>query len=135
MLTRPERWQNAAFAAAPVAAARMLSRAADGPRALHEGALVSTRLVALDSGRAFGWETNVPSGKCLRVSVGVEGEGAGLSLRVFDAQGGEEIDRAHGAHAVSARACAPTRGTRAVRVELSAFDGKATAVVGERLTD
>lgn len=134
VLVRGEKWQNSAFAPHPLAAARMLARAAEGPRMVHEGALVSTRAVTLDAAHLSAWDETVAAGRCLRVAAGAEGDGSGLMLRIFDAASSEEIDRSHAATAVSARACALATGARAVRIELRATGGKLFGVVGERLT-
>ena len=61
-----------------------------------------------------------------------EGEGAGLELRLFDVTDGQELDRSHGQHAGSVRACA-VGAMRTVRFEARATAGKLDAVIGERL--
>jgi hypothetical protein len=134
VLVRSEKWQSPAFAMHPLAAARMLARAAEGPRGILEGALVGTRAVTLDAAHLSSWEQTVLAGKCLRIAVGAEGDGSGLVLRVFDGQSAEEIDRSHASTAVSARACAPVTGGRVVRVELRATGGRLFGVVGERMS-
>ena len=134
VLVRPERWKDPAFAAHPLAAARMLARAADGPSMLHEGAPLAVKSEAVDAARLSAWTESVAAGKCLRVAAGAEGAGAGVELRIFDVATSVEIDRSHGAHAASARACAPAETARAVRVELRATNGKRDAIVGERLS-
>jgi hypothetical protein len=131
VLTRVERWKDPAFAAHPLAAGRMLGRAAVGPVWLHEGAAGTTRHTVLDGAHQYVQNATVPPGQCLRVAIGVEGEGTGLEARLFDAVTGEEIDRSHGQTAASVRACA-TGATRTVRLEARATAGKLDAVVGER---
>jgi hypothetical protein len=134
VLVRPEKWKDALFAAHPLAAARMLARAADGPTMVHEGVPFAVRYEALDSARVSSWTENVAAGKCLRVATGAEGDGAGVELRLFDGTTAVEIDRSHGAHAASARACAAPEAARPVRVELRASNGKRDAIVGERVS-
>jgi hypothetical protein len=129
---RPERWRDAAFAARPLAAARMLARASEGPASLLEGSPSSVRAITLEPDRLVAWTEDVRASECARVSVGAEGEGTGLDLRAVDAAG-EEIDRSHAERAVSARACAPSSGPLSVRWELRATSGKLEAVVGERV--
>ena len=131
VLVRKERWQDPVFSKHPLAAARMLSRAADGPAMVHEGAPVEARALALEGAKSTGWEETIAPGRCLRVAAGTQGEGTGIEARLFDA-GGEEIDRSHGANAVSVRGCAPAAAARVVRVELRATSGKLDAVVGVR---
>jgi hypothetical protein len=65
--------------------------------------------------------------------VGVEGEGTGLDVRLFDAASSEELDRSHGQTAASVRACAPTAALT-VRLELRATAGKLDAIIGQRTT-
>ena len=62
---------------------------------------------------------SIAAGQCLRVAIGVEGDGTGLEARLFDAVTGEEIDRSHGQNAAVAprvrrerRAHGPGRGPR-----------------------
>jgi hypothetical protein len=129
---RKERWREGVFATHPLAAARMLSRAAVGPTRLHEGAATGARKLSLDAARMSSWETPVPAGQCLRVAVGVEGEGTGIDLRVLDAATGDELDRSHAADAASVRACAGPGAARTVKVEVRATSGKLDAIVGER---
>lgn len=133
VLVRPEKWKDPAFAARPLAAARMLARAAVGPSMLLEGTPLSAKEVAIDSAHAARWSETVPMGKCLRVAAGAQGDGAGVELRAFDDATSEEIDRSHGARAASVRACAATE-ARPVKLELVATAGKLDAIVGERLT-
>jgi hypothetical protein len=133
VLVRRERWQDPAFVRWPLAAARMLSRGADGVPMLHEGAPGAVRAVALNSSSLTSWETVVPPGRCARISVGAQGDGTGIELRASDMGSGDEIDRSHAANAASVRACAPANVARQVKVELRATSGKLDAVVGERL--
>lgn len=132
VLVRKERWQDPAFSKFPLAAARMLSRAATGPSMLHEGAAYGARTASLDASKLTSWEESIPAGKCRRVAAGVQGEGTGVEARVFDTGTSDEIDRSHGSNAVSIRACAPASAARGVRIELRATSGKLDAVVGER---
>ncbi len=132
VLVRPERWQSPAFAAHPLAAARMLARAAEGPSLLLEGAPVGVRTMALDAARLVAFEETVAPGKCVRVAVGAEGPGTGVELRIFDRSATDEVDRSHGERAAAVRACAPAEAARAFRVELRATSGRVEAVVGER---
>jgi hypothetical protein len=78
-------------------------------------------------------DANIAAGQCLHVVVGVEGEGTGLELRMFDAVSGDELDRSHGQLAGSVRACAPPGEARSIRVEARATAGKLDAILGERL--
>ncbi len=132
-LVRPERWQNQAFAQHPLAAARMLGRAAVGPESLLQGTPIAVRSVTLDASRRIAYDETIPAGRCLRVAVGAEGEGTGLELRLFDRGSSDELDRSHAERAVGVRACAPSDGARPVRIELRATSGKLDAVVGERV--
>jgi hypothetical protein len=109
----------------------MLGRAAVGPVWLHEGAPITVRHTVLDSAHQYVQNATVSPGQCLRVAIGVEGEGTGLEARLFDSVTGEEIDRSHGQTAASVRACA-TGTTRTVRLEARATAGKLDAIVGER---
>ncbi len=131
VLARAERWKDTAFAAHPLAASRMLGRAAVGPLWLFEGGAVSVRHAVLDAAHQYVQNATVPPGQCLRVAIGVEGDGTGLEARLFDAVTGDEVDRSHGQNAASVRACA-TGTTRTVRLEVRATAGKLDAVVGER---
>ncbi len=131
--TRPERWRDPAFAAHPLAAARMLARAAEGPAMVLDGTPVAVRAATLDDGKVLSWSETVPPWGCLQATAGAEGDGAGLELRVFDTATGEELDRAHAEHAVSVRACAPEKKVPDVRFELRATSGRLDVVVGERV--
>jgi len=130
---RAEKWKDAAFARYPLAAARMIARAADGPAVILEGTPLSARALELDSDKLVSWSESLAAGQCLQVSVGAEGEGTGLELRAFDATSGEEIDRSHAARAVSVRACAEPTAARSIRFELKTTSGKLELVVGERV--
>jgi hypothetical protein len=128
---RPERWKDRAFEAHPLAASRMLARAAAGPDDLLDGKPLATREIGLDGDRAATWSENIPAGKCLRVAVGAQGEGAGIELRVFE--GSDEVDRSEAAHAAGVKVCAPAEGPRAIRLEVRASAGHMDGVLGERL--
>jgi hypothetical protein len=129
---RPERWKDAAFAARPLAASRMLARAAAGPDMLLEGKEGPARELSLDATRFVVWTENVVAGRCVRAVVGAEGDGAGVELRAFDSATGADLDRSEGAHAAAVRACAGSGAARDVRFELRASAGHMDAVVGER---
>ena len=131
ILTRAERWKDPVFAAHPLASSRMLSRAAQGPVSLFEGGAGTVRHTPLDAAHQHVQTATIPPNQCLRVAVGVEGDGTGLEARLFDAVTGEEIDRAHGQTAVLVRACT-TSATRTIRLETRATAGKLDAVIGER---
>jgi hypothetical protein len=128
---RQERWRDAAFGTHPLAASRMLARAAAGPDMLLEGK-GAVRGVALDAAHEVSWTTSVPAGRCLRVTVGVQGEGAGVDLRASDPVDGSDVDRAEAAHAAGVRACAPADAPRTVRFDLRASAGRLDAVVAEQ---
>jgi hypothetical protein len=133
VLVRPEKWQNAFFLAHPIAAARMLARAAAGPSFVLEGVASTVRTVSLDATRLVTFDETVGPGKCLRVAAGGEGPGTGIDLRIFDRNGPDELDRSHAEHAVAVRACASETGPRTFRVELRATSGRLDVVVGERI--
>ncbi len=130
---RSEPWTDAAFAAHPIAAARMLTRAATGPTPLLEGSASSARALHVDAGREVSWTVAVPASACALVVAGADGEGAGLVLRAVDAVSGDELDRAHAAVSVALRACAPADAARTVRLSLAVTAGKLDVVVGERV--
>jgi hypothetical protein len=132
MTVRPERWTDAAFERLPLAASRMLAKAALGPRRLFSGKERSVRMMDLDGSTTASWNESVPEGKCARLVAGVQGDGAGVELRAFDDTNGE-IDRADGADAAMIRACAPASANRHVRFEIRASAGSLKAIVGERL--
>jgi hypothetical protein len=129
---RPERWKDPAFDGVPLAASRMLARAALGPERVFQGKERSVRVVLLDAATMVSWIETVPADRCARVSVGVQGEGAGVNLRVFD-EANVELDRAEGPDAVAVRACASGGAGRVVHFEMQASAGSLKAVVGERL--
>ena len=129
---RPEHWRDPAFAAHPLAASRMLGRAAQGPEMLMVGKAAPARAVALDGGHVLSWTEAIAAGRCVRVTVGVQGEGAGVDLRASDPKDGADVDRSEAAHAASVRACAPADGSRSVRFDLSASAGRVDALVGEQ---
>jgi hypothetical protein len=128
---RPERWSGPAFASHPLAASRMLARATSGPDMLFEGKALATRELLLDGDHVVSWKESVPADACLRVTVGAQGDGAGIELRAFD-ESDTEIDRSEASHAASVRACAPSDLARGVRFEVRSSAGRVTAVLGER---
>jgi hypothetical protein len=130
---RAERWRDAAFAGHPLAAARMMNRAAQGPSRMLAGTPSSVRAQALEPDRMVSWMEPVAANQCLQVSVGAEGEGTGLELRAFDAATGDELDRSHAQRAVGVLACAEASAPRNVRFELRTTAGKLDVIVGERL--
>ena len=132
VLTRTERWKDPAFVAHPLAAGRMLGRAATSPQSILEGSAGPVRHAVLDSAHQIVQNTSINAGSCLRVAIGAEGDGTGLEARLFDAVTGEEIDRAHGQNAASLRACAGSSAARSVRFEVRATAGKLDVVIGER---
>lgn len=129
---RGERWKDPAFGAHALATSRMLSRAASGPDRLLEGKASPARVVALDAAHSLSWTESIAPGRCARVAVGVEGEGAGVDLRALDAADDTELDRSEAATASSVRACAGPGAPRNVRFELRASAGRVDAVVGEQ---
>ncbi len=128
---RPETWKDAAFAAHPLAASRMLARAAEGPERLMEGKETPARALSLDSSRLVSWTENVPGGRCVAAAIGAEGEGAGIELRAIDAADGAEIDRSEATDGANVRVCAGAE-ARTVRFEARASTGKLDGVLGER---
>lgn len=131
VLVRPEPWKQPVLSAYPLASSRMLARAAVGPDKLLSGKEGVVRELTLDADRTISWTEDVPAGRCLRVAVGAQGEGAGLELRAFEGLDAE-IDRAQAAHAASVRACAQDT-VRTVRFEIHASAGRLDAVLGERI--
>jgi hypothetical protein len=131
VLTRPERWKDPAFTAHPLAASRMLGRAATGPQSMLEGSAGPVRHVVVDASHQLVQNASIAAGQCLRVAIGAEGEGTGLEARMFDASSGEELDRSHGQNAAALRACAGAA-ARPVRFEVHATAGKLDAIIGER---
>jgi hypothetical protein len=133
VVARAEPWQSSAFAAAPLASARMLGRAAEGSHGVYVGVPVEVRSFHLDSEHQQVWDRTVSPAHCLRVVVGSEGDGMGLTLRLFDATTGEDLDRSQGTESVGAQVCAPSGEARRVRIELQTSTGRRKAIVGERL--
>ncbi len=131
VLVRPERWKEAAFVANPLAAGRMLGRAAVGPLWTHDGTAGAVRHAVLDSVHKYMHSARIEPNTCLRVAMGIEGEGTGLDARLFDTVTGEELDRAHGQTTAALVACA-AQSARMVRLEAAASAGRVDAVVGER---
>jgi hypothetical protein len=125
---RGERWQDSAFKAHPLAASRLLSRAAVGAEMLFEGKQAPVRDLVLTSDQVVSWYENIGHGHCVRATVGAEGSGAGVELRIFDGTG-TEIDRSESAHAASVRACATADASRSVRIELRASSGRMAALL------
>ena len=132
VMVRPEPWKDPAFAAHPLAASRMLARAAAGPDMLIDGKETPAKEVPLESARLASWTESVAPGRCVVATVGVEGEGAGVELRAIDAVDGEEVDRGEASDGASARVCAGADGPRTVRFEARSSTGRMDAVVGER---
>jgi hypothetical protein len=130
---RPERWRDPVFEAHPLAASRMLARAATGPDALLDGKALVTRELILNGERVISWGESIPAGRCVRATIGAQGDGAGIELRVFE--GTDEIDRCEAAHAVSVKACAMPEAARGVRLEARASAGHVDAVLGERTSN
>ena len=137
LLVRPEKWQSRLFAAHPLAASRMLARLAGPVAGSREGGVAEGRPSAVEQAvleptKRYVRDANIAPGQCLRVAIGVEGEGTGLELRMFDAVSGDELDRSHGQISAGVRACAGSA-ARSVRVESRATAGKLSAVIGERI--
>ncbi len=132
LTVRAERWKDADFTAHPLAAARMMARAADGPAMALNGVATSARAVALEAGKMHAFEDTIAAAQCLQVTVGAEGEGTGLELRMLDVATNAELDRAHAEHAVAVRSCAPAGAARPVRIELRGTSGKLWTVIGAR---
>jgi hypothetical protein len=128
---RAERWHDAVFGAHPLAAARMLARAASGPASMLDGKAASVRELALDPVRTLAWNELVPAGGCIRATVGVEGPGAGVELRAFSEQG-DELDRSESLQASSVQACAAADQAANVRFEVRSSAGRMDGVLGER---
>jgi hypothetical protein len=133
LLARAERWKDPAFAAHPLAAARMLARAAVGPGRLFEGVPTMARGVGLDASKLITWDVTLAPSQCAIAAVGVEGAGTGIELRLYDAASNIELDRSHADHAAAAHACAAPSAPRYVRAELRATSGTLDAVIGVRV--
>lgn len=131
ILTRKEKWQSPVFEARPVAGARMLTAMGDGPLSLHEGAPFAARMVSLEPGKRTTLPETIAQGKCLRIALGVQGEGSGVEARVFDTEG-VELDRGTGIFSTSLRACAPSDAAKTITLELHPLAGKLEGVVGVR---
>ena len=134
VLVRPAGWVTSELGAHPLAASRLLARSARGPRSLFEGAALSVRSIALSSARLSSLEDEVPAGSCLQFTIGVEGDGSGVDLRIVDARSADEIDRGHGETAAGARACASGAAPIRVRVEARSGHGQLHALLGTRRT-
>ncbi len=132
MLVHPEKWKDPAFATHPLAASRMLARSAGPAASPHEGKPGAVRHAVLDPAKRYMHDANIAPGQCLQLAVGVQGEGTGLEVRMFDAVTGDELDRSHGQLSAGVRACAGNA-PRSIRVEARATAGKLDAVVGERI--
>jgi hypothetical protein len=90
--------------------------------------------VSLDASHDLSWTESVAAGRCLRVTVGVQGDGTGVDLRASNPADATDVDRSQAAHAASVRACATPDSARSVRFELRASAGRVDAVVGEQTT-
>lgn len=132
VLVRPEKWKEPLLSAHPLAASRMLGRSSGAASSPHEGKAGTVRHAVLEPAKRYVHDANIASGTCLQLAVGVEGEGTGLELRMFDAVTGDELDRSHGQLSAGVRACAGSA-PRSVRVEARATAGKLDAVIGERI--
>jgi hypothetical protein len=130
---RPELWKDAALALHPLAASRMLARAAEGPEMIFPHKKLSVREQTLDAERLAFWLESIDEGQCARVTVGAQGDGSGIELRAFDGADGAEIDRCEAPHAASIRACAKPNSGRTVRFEVRASAGRMDGVVGTDL--
>ncbi|HEY4013667.1 MAG TPA: hypothetical protein VGM06_10030 [Polyangiaceae bacterium] len=128
---RAERWKDAEFAAHPLAASRMLTRAAVGPEMLVDGKEASAKVLSLDAAHVVGWTETVPAGRCVRVTVGAQGEGSGIELRAVDPSDGTSLDRSEAVHAATVRGCALPTAARDVRFEVQTSAGHMDAVIGE----
>jgi hypothetical protein len=110
----------------------MLAHAAMGPEMLLDGKEMAARELSLDAARVIGWTETIAAGHCVRATIGAQGEGSGIELRVLDPLDGTDLDRSEAAHAVTVRACAPSGAGRDVRFEARASAGRMDAIVGER---
>ncbi len=132
VVIRPELWKDAAFSAHPLAASRMLARAAVGPEMSLDGVAAPVRELSLDAERLVEWTESVGVGRCTRVTIGAQGEGSGVELRALDAADGADLDRSEAAHAAGVQVCAASRASRAIHFEVRVSAGKLDAVIGER---
>lgn len=133
VIARAERWQDPAFTAHPIAAARMLAASTSGASAKIEGAPSGVKTLSIDATHRSSFEEQIHSGQCLDVAFGGEGDGSGLEIRVFDTSTSEEIDRDSGAFSAKLRACATPSQSRSIRVEARVTGGKLDVIVGERM--
>ena len=99
---------------------------------LLEGKGAPARAVSLDAAHDLSWTESVAAGRCLRVTVGVQGDGTGVDLRASNQADAADIDRSQAAHAAGVRACAPPDAARSVRFDLRASAGRLDAVIGEQ---
>lgn len=131
---REERWKDPAFAAHPLAASRMLARAAMGPEMILDGKQSPARGMSVDAERVVGWTETIAAGRCVRVTVGAQGEGAGIELSAHDLVDGADVDRSEAAHAATVRVCASPTTARQSRFEVRVSGGHMDAIVGEQTT-
>jgi len=115
----------------PVAASRLLSRAAPGApdlrtlRPIHE--------VDLEEGKRATLDVAVTPPGCGEVVAAVDTGCSGITLRLVDGQTGQEVSKGAGARVASARVCGEG-GTRAIKALVSPDVGKCSALV-TRLPD
>lgn len=131
---RREPWTDPAFGAEPLAASRMLGRMALGPRSVLPGKAGPVRVLAVDADHIATGEHSIAARACVRVAAGGAGAGVGLSLRLFDTETGDELDRSEAAHGAAVSACAG-ESTRRIRSELHVAAGKLAVVAGERVLE
>jgi hypothetical protein len=131
VLVRSERWRDPAFASLPLAASRLLQDAAGGPDGIPDSGQARVRRLALEQARVVGWAEIIAPARCVRVTVAVQGEGAGVDLQAVDSGDETVLDRAESAEAASVRACARGEVQRRVRFEARASAGRLDALVGE----
>ncbi|MEO7112228.1 MAG: hypothetical protein ABI183_17415, partial [Polyangiaceae bacterium] len=132
VMTRPERWQDPAFVAHPIAAARMLAASTTGTSSEMEGVISGVKTLVVDATHRNTFEDQIHAGQCFEFAFGGEGDGSGLEVRVFDAGSSEEIDRDTGAFSARLRACATPSQARTIRVETRVGGGKLDVIVGAR---
>ncbi len=132
VMTRPERWEDVAFAAHPFASARMLAASTTGVAAHIEGAPLPVKSFVVDATHRAAFEEKLRAGACLDVAAGGEGDGGGLELRAFDAATQEELDRDSGSLSAAVHACAAENQPKTLRIEIRGV-GKLDVVVGERM--
>ncbi|MEO8800625.1 MAG: hypothetical protein ABI551_22235 [Polyangiaceae bacterium] len=131
VMARPERWDDAAFAAHPLASARMLTASTTGIAAHIEGTPLPVRSFVVDATHRAVFEEKLRGGACLDVAAGGEGAGGGLELRAFDAGTQEELDRDSGSLSAEVHACTAENQPKTLRIEVRGV-GKLDVVVGER---